>query len=367
MTEPAPAAPPAVSAVSPAFEVGGTLVRDLARDCVRLEVAEGVEGLRTLRAHFLAVGAGATGPQGRLLHLDGSTLDLGSTLKVALGPPSAQRYVFEGVVSALELVLGDGEPPLVLVHAEDALMRLRMTRRHRTYRDLTDAGLAREVAREHGLAADADAPGPRYDVVQQLNQSDLAFLRERARLIQAELWATGRTLHFRARGSRGAPAQTLVHGSQLLSVRFAADLAHQRSEVVVTGYDADRRAGIDERAGPEAVEAETAGGRVGARLLARALGPATSLRVRETALTAAEAEAWARAEMLRRGRRFVTAAGTTNGSPDLVVGGRLTLRSVGGPFEGEGYYVTRVRHTFDPERGFRTRFDAERPSLNEVV
>ena len=39
--------------------------------------------------------------------------------------------------------------------------------------------------------------GPRYDVVQQLNQSDLAFLRERARLVQAELWCDGRTLHLK--------------------------------------------------------------------------------------------------------------------------------------------------------------------------
>ncbi|MGW8784363.1 phage late control D family protein [Streptomyces sp. NPDC055796] len=357
----------AIATVSPVFEVGGSLVKDLARDCVRLEVAEGVEGLRTLRGHFLAVGAGAKGPQDRLRHLDGSTVGLGSALKVALGPPSRQRYVFEGVVSGLELVLGDGEPPLVLVHAEDALMRLRMTRRTRTYHDTTDAGVAEEVAREHGLAADADAPGPRYDVLQQLNQSDLAFLRERARLVQAELWATGRTLHFRPRGSRGTTPQTLVYGGELMSVRLCADLAHQRSEVAVTGYDADRREIVDERAGPEVVEAETAGGRTGARVLARALGPATGLRVREAALTAEEAGSWARAEMLRRGRRFVTVAGTTNGSPDLVVGGRLTLRSVGAPFEGEGYTVTRIRHTFDADHGFRTRFDAERSSLNEVV
>ncbi|MEV2227880.1 contractile injection system protein, VgrG/Pvc8 family [Streptomyces phaeochromogenes] len=356
-----------VATVSPVFEVGGSVVKDLARDCVRLEVAEGVEGLRTLRAHYLAVGSGAKGAHDRLLHLDGGTVGLGSALRVALGPETRQRFVFDGVVSALELILGDGEPPLVTVHAEDALMRLRMARRTRSYRDTTDAELAEAVAREHGLSADTDAPGPRYDVVQQLNQSDLAFLRERARLLQAELWATGRTLHFRARGSRAVTPQTLVHGSELLAVRFAADLAHQRSEIVVTGYDAEQRVGIEERAGPEVVETETTGGRTGPRLLRGALGPSTGIRVRETALTREEAEAWARAEMLRRGRRFVTAAGTTNGSPDLLVGSRLTLRGVGRPFEGEGYYVTRIRHSFDYEHGFRTRFDAERSSLNEVV
>ncbi|MET8625813.1 contractile injection system protein, VgrG/Pvc8 family [Kitasatospora sp. NPDC004669] len=357
---------PGVTAVAPVFTVGGDLVRDLGRDCIRLEVCEGVEGLRTLQARFLASGIGATGPQESLLHLDGKTIDLGSALKVALGPEAQQRTVFEGTVSGLELVLGDGDPPVVVAHAEDALMRLRMTRRMRTYTQVTDGDLAAAVAREHGLRTDVDVPGPRYDVVQQLNQSDLAFLRERARLLQAELWCTGTTLHLRTRATRPGTAVTLVLGRDLLSARLTADLAHQRSEVVVTGYDAERREAVDERAGPELVEAETVGGRTGVRLLGRALGPSSTLRVREVALNAAEAAAWARAEMLRRGRRFVIATGLTNGTPDLVVGSRLTLQDVGAPFEGGGYYVTHLRHGFDLEHGFRTRFEAERATLNEV-
>ncbi len=356
-----------IATVSPVFTVGGDLVRELARDCIRLEVGEGVEGLRTLRATFLATGVGAKGPQERLLHLDGRTIDLGSALKVALGADSEQRNVFEGTVSGLELLLGDGEPPLVVAHAEDALMRLRMTRRLRTYTETTDGELAEAVAREHGLQTDVSVDGPRYDVVQQLNQSDLAFLRERARLVQAELWCTGATLHLRTRATREATAVTLVLGRDLLSVRLAADLAHQRSEVVVTGYDAEQREVIDERAGAEVVEAEVSGGRAGVRLLTKALGPSATLRVREAALNAAEARAWARAEMLRRGRSFVRVTGTTNGTPDLMVGSRLTLRDVGAPFNGAGYYVTRIRHGFDLEHGFRTRFEAERATLNEVT
>jgi phage protein D len=353
--------------VAPVFTVDGELVRELARDCVRLDVGEGVEGLRTLQAHFLAVGAGALGPQDQLMHLDGSTIDLGSAVKVALGPDNLRRFVFDGQVSGIELILGDGDAPVVAVHAEDAFMRLRMTRRMRTYTQATDAEIAETLAREHGLQSDIDADGPRYDVVQQANQSDLAFLRERARLLQAELWCTGRTLHFRSRPARQGTDVTLVRGAELLCARIVADLAHQRGEVVVTGWDAAQKELIDERAGPDVVEAEVSGGRTGARLVARALGDSTTLRVREAALTAEEASAWAKAEMLRRGRRFVTVTGTTNGTPDLVVGSRLTLRLVGGPFEGEGYYVSHVRHTFNLRQGFRTHFEAERATLNEVA
>lgn len=355
---------PAVPITAPVFVVDGDVVPALARDCVRLQVAEGVAGLRTLEVELLAAGGGSTDPPDRLRHLDGSAVDLGKELRVALGPDSQQRYVFAGAVSALELLLDDAAPPRVVVLAEDALMELRMTRRARSWRQMSDQDLAAAIAREHGLGADVQVPGPTYDVVQQVNQSDLAFLRERARLVQAELWCTDRTLHFRERTSRQGTALTLVRGSELISVRVVADLAHQRSEVVVTGYDARQRRTVDERAGADVVQAETSGGRVGPVLVRQALGDCTTLRVREAALNAEEGAAWARAEMLRRARRFVTVVGHTNGSPDMVVGSRLTLERVGGPFDGNGYYVTEICHTFDLRRGFRTRFEAERSTLN---
>lgn len=358
---------PSLATNSPVFTVNGELAPILARDCVRLEIDEGVEGLRTLQAHFLAVGAGATGPPQPMLHLDGATIDFGKAIEVCVGPDTDQRTVFDGVISAVEVVFGDGEPPHVVVLAEDALMRLRMTRRMRTYQNVTDGEIAQAIAAEHGLTADVTVDGPRYDVVQQLNQSDLAFLRERARLVAAELWCTGRTLHVSSRPRRQGTVVTLVQGNQLISARLCADLAHQRSEIVVTGYDAQAKDVIDERAGPDVVDAEITGGRTGPRVLEKALGASTTLRVREAALTGAEANAWARAEMLRRGRRFVTVTGTTRGSPDLVMGSAVTLQRVGQPFEGAGYYVTRLTHTFDLQRGLQTRFEAERSTVNEVA
>ena len=85
--------------------------------------------------------------------------------------------------------------------------------------------------------------------MQQWNQSDLAFLRERARLIQAEIWVENDRLCFKSRGNRTATSMTLVQGRDLLSVQVRADLAHQRTKVKVSGYDAAARDGIDEEAG----------------------------------------------------------------------------------------------------------------------
>ncbi len=351
---------------SPVFTVAGEVAHALARDCVLMVVDEGVEGLRTLEAHLVATGVGAAGPPGDLLHLDGSEFDFGTDLTVSVGTDTAERKVFDGTVSGIEVVLGDSEQPVAVMLAEDRLMRLRMTSRMRTYTGVTDAQVAQQIASDHGLDADVSVDGPRYDVLQQLGQSDLAFLRERARLLQADLWCDGTTLHFSDRSSRKAESVTLIHGADLLSCRITADLAHQRSRVTVGGYDARAKSVIDEHADGDAINAEAPSGRTGPTVLDQALGTRPAFRVREVPLTTAEASAWARAQMLRRARQFVVATGVTRGTPELAVGTQLRLELVGAPFEGEGYYVTRVRHTYDNVHGLRTAFEAERPTLNEV-
>jgi phage protein D len=355
-----------LSVAAPVFSVAGEAVPGMARDCVRLVVDEGVEGLRTLEVHLVATGVGSAGPPGELLHLDGSEFDFGTDLTVAVGSDATQQTVFDGTVSGLEVVLGDSEQPYVVVLAEDRLMQLRMTHRMRSYTKVTDADVARQIAGDHGLDAETSVDGPRYDVLQQLNQSDLAFLRERARLLQADLWCSGKTLHFSDRSARKGQQVTLVHGAELLTCRISADLAHQRTRVTVGGYDARTKAVIDEHADADTINAEASAGRTGPMVLEKALGARPSFRVREVPLTTAEASAWARAQMLRRSRRFVIAAGVTRGTPELTVGTQLRLELVGAPFEGDGYYVTRVTHTYDNEHGLRTAFEAERPTLNEV-
>jgi phage protein D len=354
---------PLYASSAPVFKVDGTVRGEMARDLLRLDVAEDTGGLRSLTAHLVGVGAASGASEEQLLYMDSSILDFGRRLEVSIGPPGTERIVFSGRVSGLEADMEEGRMPHVMVLAEDDLMKLRMTRRMRTYENVTDADIARAIAAEHGLSADVAADGPTYDVVQQWNQSDLAFLRERARLVQAEIWTENGTLGFKTRANRTSTSLTLVMGNHLIAARSRADLAHQRTAITVSGYDAQARDTIEEEAGSEAVLAEVSGGRNGPDVLRQAFGDRVSFRLRQAPLVARDATDWAKAEMLRRARRFVTVVGTTRGSPDMVVGSRLELQRVGAPFSGGGYYVTRVRHTYDLTSGHRTHFEAERPTL----
>ena len=351
------------TATVPVFKVDGQVHGELARDLIRLEVAEDTTGLKTCSARFIAQGPVPGGEDEGLLYLDGRVLDFGKALQISIGPAADARTVFTGAVSGIEACFRPDREPEVLVLGEDKLMDLRMTRRMKTYEQQSDADIARAIAGEHGIAVEADADGPIYDRVQQWNQSDLAFLRERARSIRAEVWIADDTLHFKTRDKRTGTELTLVRGNRLLSLDARADLAHQRTQVKVSGYDASARDRIDEEVGGDAIQAEISGGRSGPDVLSQAFGERVSYRVREVPIVAGEARDWARAEMLRRARAFVRVRGVTDGSPDMTVGSHLRLERVGQPFEGSGYYVTEVCHTYDLTDGFRTRFAAERPTV----
>lgn len=350
---------------APVFTVAGEVKGELARDLGLLEVEETTAGLKTLRAAFGNWGPRPGSPDPGFRYLDGAILDFGKKLEVSVGPQNESRIIFSGLISALEARLEEGGEPQMVAHAEDRLMDLRMTRRFKTYEEKSDADIARDIASANGLQADVDATGPTYDVVQQWNQSDLAFLRDRARLLRAEVWVETDTLYFKLRGSRTGTDLTLVQGSDLLSLSIRADLAHQRTKVKASGYDAQARDVIAEEAGSEAIRAEISGGRVGPDTLQSAFGERVSYRTRDVPLTGEEARAWAKAEMLRRARGFVQVWGVARGQPDLIVGSSLTLERVGAPFEGAGYYVTRVRHSYDTSTGFRSTFEAERATLSE--
>jgi uncharacterized protein len=352
-------------ATAPVFKVDGAVKGELARDLLRLEVEETTRGLKSCRAFFLAVAGREGASSEQLEYLDGAVVDFGKALEVSIGPTGNERVIFKGEIYGLEASHREGEPPNVTVFAEDKLMRLRMTRRTKTYERMADADIATAIAGEHGLTPDAAADGPTYDRVLQANQSDLAFLRARAERVQAELWCDGDTLNFKTRGNRNGTEVTLVMGNHLLRLDARADLAHQRTKVVVHGYDAQSRKEIEEQAGADAIQAEVTGGRTGPAVLERAFGERVSNLVREVPIVDGEATAWAKAKLLERARSFVTVTGTTRGTPDMVVGSRITLQRVGSPFEGAGYYATRVRHTYDLQDGHRTHFEAERATVNE--
>lgn len=345
-------------AARPTINVAGTDEDPLKQGLLELLVVETTAGLYRCEARFGNWGKVGAGMD--FLYLDRRKLDFGKALVIKIG----NDPIFEGKITAIEAHYLEGAAPEITVLAEDRLQDLRMTRRTRTFEQASDADVISQIASEHSLTADVSVSGPTHEILAQLNQSDLAFVRERARAVDAEVWVEGSTLFAKPRASRDGGSVKLQHGKDLLELSVIADLSEQRSSVTVSAWDVAAKEAIAEKAEQSAISAELGGNTAGSEILAGAFKDRHETIVHRVSLTSAEARARAEAELRMRARRFVVGRGRAQANAKLRVGSFVELAGLGGLFEGK-YFLVEVRHVFDGAKGIRTEFIAERPGLGQ--
>lgn len=344
----------------PQIHVAGRHSGSLTAGLDSLRIHEGQDGLSSCEVTF-----GNWGPSnGRpgFLYFGRDQLEFGRDLRIALGGAT----LFAGRISAIEGRFPDGGPPQVTILAEDRLQDLRMTRRTRAFHDVRDADVCEQIASEHGLTSDVDVEGPVHRALAQLNQSDLAFLRERARSIGAELWIGDQTLHVTTRSRRDGGRLRIGYGNELTEFVVTADLADQRSGVTVTGWDMAGKQGLAERADDSTLSGEIAGGESGAAVLATALATREETVSHTQPLARDEAMARATAIHRRNARQFVRGHGTARSDARLRVGTTVQIDGVGPLFSGD-YYLAETIHRFDATSGMRSDVTVERPTLGRAT
>ncbi|GAB3866169.1 hypothetical protein GCM10028801_38080 [Nocardioides maradonensis] len=348
---------------TPEVRLAGDLASDLMRDLLELSVEEHIAGLCSLEARMIAWGANGTSTGYK--HLDRSDIDFGKPITVGFGT-DATTPLFRGTISALQADYPPSQAASLAFCAEDALWDLRMKRQTRTFDDSSTSDIAQRIASDHSLTPQVDLDGPNRTVVNQVNLSDLAFLRQLAYADGAEVWVDDTTLHVQRRSDRDAGSVTLTYGGDLTSFSARADLAHQVTDVHVTGWSVADKSGIDETGDADALGSDLASGDTsGSATLAAAFSERHEYVAVAGPLATDDAQARARAAYLDRARRFVTAQGSTAGTPALRVGTRVTVAGVGGLFNGE-YRAVRVRHRFNLVAGYTTDFDLERAGIGSA-
>jgi phage protein D len=351
---------PALYAAAPTFRIDGEANRRLPGLLVTMVIDEDTDGLKRAEVAFHNVGGNGSGPD--YLFFDRTELDFGNRIEIEAGAGDRAGSVFDGYVTGLRGEFpNDGVPRLTLL-AEDRLQDLRMTRRTRTFEDVTDATIIEQIASDHGLQSAVDLSGPTHRVVAQLNQSDLAFVRDRARAAGGEVSVVGTRLVVANRSDRGGDPIVLSYRQNLSELTATADLAHQRTSVSVSGWDVAAKEAIDAEATDQSLSSELAGGASGSSVLEDAFGPRPDRIVRAAPTDTAAAQAIADAAFRDRARRFLTAEGTTEGDARIDVGASVEIAGAGPMFNGP-YTVTASRHLFDVVLGFRTVFRIERPGL----
>lgn len=342
----------------PSINIDGRDQAALSERLMALTTIESASGL--YRCEALFGNWGTVGSKVDFLFFDRQTLDFGKPFKVKMGAD----VIYDGRIMALEANYPEGSAPSINVLAEDRLQDLRMTRRTRTFNDMSDADVFKRIASDHGLTPSIDVAGGTHKVLAQVNQSDLAFLRERARAIDADLSVTGSTLNAKTRPNRADSPVELVYGQSLREFVALADLAHQRTHVVVSGWDVSAKSAIRHEAAEPVISGELNGDTSGVSILKSAIGERKEVLAHTVPLTTQDAQTEAEAVFKMSARRFVTGRGVAEANAKLKVGAFVELKNLGPLFNGR-YYLTEVRHIFDA-RGIRTEFIAERPGIGRA-
>lgn len=338
--------------------VGGQEAPELGPELLSLIIAENTTGLYRCEARF--GNWGSVNNKTDFLFFDRKILDFGKDFQVKLESDS----LFQGKIMGLEANFGEGKSPEISVLAEDRFQDLRMNRRTRTFTDASDSDVINQIATDHGLSPSVDLTGPTYKVLAQVNQSDLAFVRERARSIDAEVWMDGNTLNAKSHSSRNGADLKMSYGNELREFTVLADLAMQRTSVAVNGWDVSSKSALQYEATDAVISSELNGDTSGVSILQSALGARKEALAHTVPLNHDEAQHEAEAFFKLSARRFVVGHGVATTKATLRVGTKVDLAELGPLFSGK-YYVVEVKHIFDLAKGLRTEFRSERLGIGK--
>lgn len=345
----------AVYCAIPTIRVDGQADEKVAAQLLAMEMRECEPGMSALELRLSNFGSFADGLADYVFE-DGKVLKLGTSLEVYAGDIASPTEIFRGQITAIEGRFPRLGPPELVVLSEDALQNARMKRRTKTWDDTTLGDIVQEVASQLGLTAVADGLDANIGTQQQLNESDLQFLRRLLARYDAACQVVGTELHACPRKDAQRNSLELDMNSQLREVRILADLSHQATKVTATGWDYQQGQTIT--ATSQTTSFGPGSGKSGKDWLQQALKERSEHLGSFAALDHDDAQALVDAELAQRTRRFAVARGVTEGNPGLRVGSHLKLNGLGARFSNT-YYVTETLHRFDTERGYETEFTAE--------
>lgn len=289
-----------------------------------------------------------------LLWIDAESLAPGKAVKVSARGPKDEKIIFDGEIIELE---PDFHPAtqILTVRAFDRLHRLSRGQHVRSFQNVTDGDLVTKLAQEVGLKAKSAATSQVHRYVFQNNQTNLAFLRQRASALGYLLFVEGDTLHFEPPSPAGQPTP-LEWGVNLSEFRPRLTTVGQSSEVTVRGWDPATRQEIVGHAkkgqGTPQVGEQQSGGDVAQGAFHM---DAQSQGVIRPVRSQAEADALAQALADQRASRFIEAEGTCAGNPAVVAGSSAQVSAVGSRFSGV-YFITSTTHVYAAQSGYVTHF-----------
>lgn len=343
---------------APRFDIlisGLTMAADVANQVLSLKVETDLD----LAGSF---GIVVRNPDNMLL--DSALFDLGKTVEIHLGYGNDLQPAFLGEITSIEPSFPQDGPPVVHVAGYDKSYKMRRAQPEPTeYKFMNDSIIAARIAVENGLIPIVD---PTPGLIEKITQveSDMAFLKARARRYFFDVYVEWDRLHFQFPRPQTA-AYVLEWGHNLSSFSPRISSAGLAGLQIIRGYNQElaqtifgialaadlNLANLEERLGSSAIDLLTSLARRGIR--------------KNTVENPLDAIVLAKSLLQDILEGMYEGTGTCVGIPDLRAGSFVAIQGVGKRFSGT-YRVRKVTHTID-DSGFRTEFEITQRSHSSLL
>jgi len=308
---------------------------------------------------FLIEITGSTTQSSDFKWIDDRNFTPGNSVEIRLGYINSLETVIKGEITAIEPEFTQNRSPSLILRGYDRRYRLQRGRKVRTFVGQKDSDIATQIAQETGLTPQVTDSQVLHDYILQNNQTDLAFLQERASKINYEVVVIDKTLLFRPVGNAAGDSLTLTLQKDLIEFYPSLSVQGQITEVSVQGWNSKEKRAIQGKAKKGAEVSKMAGETLGSTLAGSTFGSAIALISNIPLVSQAEADQMAKAKFNQTLLNFIQGEGKCLGRTDLKAGQVIKIDVSSQRFSGS-YYITTVSHQYRAADGYYTTFHVRR-------
>jgi uncharacterized protein len=303
---------------------------------------------------------------------DGDTFSLGKRVELRMGYFGREQppLMIVGKITALRPSFPASGPPTLAVSGQSLLHDLRGEQRSKTYENMTDSQIARQIGSRLGFTVRTDAQAAareeRHAYLLQHNEYDLVFLFKRAERLGYEIFvdadsATGGaqkdTLYFGPPLGRQV-VYKLDYRTTLIEFTPALDTNNQVGAVEYHGWDNVNKQHVSHTAKRDQASTKPLQNTPGQAAADKSVAKRREVISNRPVSTPQEARTVATETNERITRNTLTGSGSTVGLPKLRAGVAVQISGVGKNYSGR-YFIMSTTHTIG-DGGYTTQFECRR-------
>lgn len=265
----------------------------------------------------------------------------GNEIEILVGYDSDETRLFLGRITGQRIEVRRAGDSLLHVEARDDAYRMTLTRRARTFVDLSDADLFETLIGDYpALSADVRATPITHPEIVQYRVSDWDLMVARAETIGLYVLPVDGTVQVAAPGDAEQIDLTLTYGQNIFDLDLEMDARTQPEKVLAHAWDPAVQELLEAEADQETGPAQ---GNLSGETLAEAAGSEAEELRHSGALQQQEVDLWAEAALLRARYHRIHGTVRFQGNGAVRPGTLLSLAGVGDRFNGTAF-VSGVRH-----------------------